>query len=158
MVGKTNTRKLKLSTIKFYQKVYRGCVIIVRDRSYTGVFSAIAGELIGDLAEALGQSRKPAALDLYESKTEPADVVAVPAPEANADNLLLEWFEKGRRTRSDLGKLLASRQIDVPQGSRLVIELAPDQDPDLGQVIRIRLKGAQFEATKKGKPRKTAAN
>lgn len=80
------TRKLKLSGIKYYQKSYRRSSVVVNDVGYTGVASAMAGELIGDIAEAQGGSRKPVAIDFYESSTSPGDLVAVPLRVAGPDS------------------------------------------------------------------------
>ncbi|HEY3367180.1 MAG TPA: hypothetical protein VGK74_19160 [Symbiobacteriaceae bacterium] len=147
-------RKLKLGRIKYYQKRYRGSNLSVDAGGYMAQASAMAGELIGDISEARLTSRKPVALEVYESQTQPGDLVGVPIMEATDDSLDITWADKGRRGKVGMGKLLTDRQTAIPEQSRMVIELYPDQDAALGNVVGMRMKGAQFLPKKKGKSRK----
>ncbi|HEY3365764.1 MAG TPA: hypothetical protein VGK74_11975 [Symbiobacteriaceae bacterium] len=149
------TRKLKLGAIKYYQKVYRGSHISVKAGRYMGRASAMGGELIGDVSEAHGRTRKPAGLDLYESQTQPGDLVGVPVVALTPDSLPMTWSERGRRGMVDMGKLLTERQTVIPADTRLVIELYPDKDAELGDVVGFKMKGAQFLPKEIRKARKT---
>jgi hypothetical protein len=115
----------------------------------------MGGELIGDVSEAHGRTRKPAGLDLYESQTQPGDLVGVPVVALTPDSLPMTWSERGRRGMVDMGKLLTERQTVIPADTRLVIELYPDKDAELGDVVGFKMKGAQFLPKEIRKARKT---
>lgn len=150
----SEARKIKLSGIKYYQKVYKGAQLTVRGGTYIGQISVQGSELIGDVNEQRGGSRKPAALSPYDSKTREGDVVCLPVSVAGEDDLTLDWTAKGRSASTDLGRLLVAKGIQIPDGSRWTCELYMDNDPDLGVVIGMKVIGAQFLPMKPGKPRK----
>lgn len=157
-VGKApELRKIKLSGIKYYQKVYKGAHLTVRGGTYTGQISVQGGELIGDVSEQHGASRKPAALSLYDSNTHEGDIACLPVTAAGEDDLVLAWTDKGRTASIDMGRLLVAKGIQIPDATNWTCELYVDIDPDLGAVIGMKVLGAQFLPMKPGKPRKARA-
>jgi hypothetical protein len=51
-------------------------------------------------------------------------------------------------------KLFAAKQIVIPDGTRMMIELYEENDPDFGPAVGMKLKSAAFVPKKKGTPRK----
>jgi hypothetical protein len=153
-MGSADGRKIKLSGIKFYQKIYKGAYVTVRGGTYTGMISVPGSELIGDVSERRSASRKPVALALYDSKIIEGNIVCVPVTTADEDDLALEWTGKGRKATADVGRLLAFKGIQVPEGSRWICEFYVESDPDMGEVIGLKVVGAQFVPLRVGKARK----
>lgn len=82
------------------------------------------------------------------------NVIMVPTMVENEDHIPVEWTDKGRSGRINLAKVLTLKQIRIPAGTHMDIELTQVTDPDFGPAILLQLKDAPFVAKKKGTPHK----
>lgn len=73
------------------------------------------------------------------------------------DHLEVQWLKKGKLAKINLARLMSLKQVVIPDGTRMTIEIYPEHDPDYGPVIGMKLQGAPCVPKKKGKPRKKKA-
>lgn len=151
---KKGDRRVLLSQVEYYPKTFIQPCLVTPGGNTSGRGSLRGSTLIRDVSETHGESRSPAALMLAESERVPGDMVGVPTMDRTADNLDIEWREKGKVAVVDLAKLLTFKKIEIPVGTNLVIDLYDDEDSEFGRVIGIKLTSCQFFPRRKGTPRK----
>lgn len=110
--------------------------IDIRYDGSVGNSSILAANAVIEIARKCGlQSPLPAALELYP---EPDRVLrGVPKDERNSAWLNLDWYDQGRRFRANFRQVLALLKITIPHGTRMVINLAADQEEELGPCLKL---------------------
>lgn len=146
-------RRIRLSKVDAKPKSYRQLCMVVRFGSYQGLCRFRASKLIGDTAEAHGETRTISYLMPFDSEKVPGDVLLLPTNEASEDNLKVDWKKSGKEATVDMIKLLAHKKTTIPENSNMVIELYAETDPVYNEVIGMRFVGATFEAQKE-RPKK----
>lgn len=154
VVAGSKPRILKLSEVKFYPRNYSDAYVRVDSDGYTGESTVKGAELVDEVSLAQHNKAKPTDFLVADSAKNPGDVICVPMMGGGEDYIELTWISKGRAFKLNLAKLLTLKEILVPEGTRMVISLYQDDDPDYGPVVGMKLKGAAFEPKQKGKPRK----
>lgn len=139
---------IRLSQVKFYPKTYKGAKLKVRGKGYVGEFLQESVDLVGDVATHHIGNSKPASLAAIPSETEPGDINLIPTMQKHADYLHLDWSDDGRKVTTHMAKLLAIKQIIIPPATNLFIEVYPDNHPEHGPVIGLKMVGPVFEPVK----------
>lgn len=144
-------RVLKLGKVIHYQKNFKHAAIVVSGDGYMGEARAKAAKVISDCSRAQHIQEKAAYLMVVDAVDNPDDVLAVPTMAESADHVRLEWVRNGRQVRMNLGELLTLKEIAIPDGTNMVIDLYEHTDPEFGPCLGLRLKGARFEPVEKRK-------
>lgn len=147
-------RIIQLDSIQAVNKNYKGAKLVINSDGYVGVILALGCELIDDTANVRGLPAKPAYVTFADSSTHPGDVVGIPANEKGPNQIAIQHSEKGSKMAMNWSKLLFLKGIQIPEGTRMIVQMYPDNDPEYGPVVGFKLKGAEFEAQKS---RKSAA-
>ncbi|MDF2630943.1 MAG: hypothetical protein K0R39_4774 [Symbiobacteriaceae bacterium] len=129
--------------------------MVIAFDSYQGRCPFRASKLIGDTAEAHGETRTISYLMPVDSEKVEGNVSLVPTNEDSEDNLSVDWRESGKVAVVDMIRLLAHKSITIPDKSNMVIELFADTDSTYGKVIGMKFVGATFEPQKE-RPKKAA--
>lgn len=148
-------RRIRLSKVDAKPKSYRQLCMVVRFGSYQGLCPFRASKLIGDTAEAHGETRTISFLMPFDSEKVVGDVLLLPTNEDSPDNLKVEWRKSGKEAVVDMIKLLAYRKTTIPENSNMIIELYPEMDPIYEEVIGMKFVGATFEEQKE-RPKKSS--
>jgi len=148
------SRKLKLGAVKVIRRDISKAKISVDFDGFVGGLTVQAVDLAGQASKGQGFTSKPTHFEVADAEPGSLDVIIIPTMEANEDHIPVEWTEKGRNGRMNLAKLLALKQIQIPAGTRMEIELTAKDDSDFGPAILLRLKDAAFIPKKKGPSRK----
>lgn len=147
-------RKLKLGDVKVVKRNITKAKVVVDSDGSTGLISLQGVALVGDVSVNRGLTSKPSHFEVADAEQDSLDVILVPTMVEDEDHIAIDWIEKGRSARMGLSRLMTLKQIRIPAGTRMDIDLSPTTDPDFGPAILLHLKDAPFVAKKKGAPRK----
>ncbi len=129
---------LDLSTVSAHTRRVVPARIDVRWDQYAGNSSTLAADAVITVAGKCGlKNPLPVALELYPAPGEERTLRAVPKEEQSEAWLNLDWYDQGRRFRSSFHKLLTLLKINIPRGTRMLINVAADHDQDLGHYIKL---------------------
>lgn len=145
------TRTLRLGSTRKLPKNIVEPQVSVRHDSNIGEGSALGSKLIQEVSQRRGIFDRPAYLIASDELPGRLNVVCRPTMEASDDYIAVKWSEKGRVARLDLNGLLAARQIQIPDGSRMVFSLRAIDDPDFGPSILFQFDGAKVLPIKEAK-------
>jgi hypothetical protein len=148
------SRLLKLGEVKYVPRNLVGAVTTVDYTGNTGIVRALGVEAIDDVSRGHNIQEKAPFLFFADHKTNPDDVIAVPSLVETPDTIPIDWLEKGHVAKLNFAKLFTMKKISIPAGTRMVIDLYEETDPDYGPCVGMKLMAAQFVPKKKGAPRK----
>lgn len=112
--------------------------IEIRYERFVGTSSARAADAVIQSGANCGlKNPLPAALELYPGASEERVLHGVPRDEQNNTWLNLNWYDQGRRFRASFRHLLALLKITIPNGTRMIINVAADHDPELGPCVKL---------------------
>lgn len=83
------------------------------------------------------ETPRPAAVKLHNFSEERQTLYGVAKAEWQEGYLKLEWFDQGRRFRTNLLAMLTKLKIKVPKGTRMVINLKATTHPTLGACVKL---------------------
>lgn len=149
-------KPLKLSGVKFYPRNYADACIMVDGRGYVGNVRLAGADIIGDISAHHIHTSKPTHLILEDSVTSPGDVICFPTMTDSEDYLKLEWGSKGKTAKVNMAKLLALKQIMIPLGTSLVVELNYEEHASYGPVVVMKLNNPEFRPVKSKKKQEPA--
>ena len=155
---KKESRVLALSQVKVYKKNVVEAAVQVSWREHVGEANLRGTEIIAAAALAQGLTARPSHLLVIRSHRFPGDVCGIPTAEESEDNISVTWSEQGRIPRLAMPKLLTAEQIAIPRGTKMVISLYLENDPDYGACIGMKLKEAEFRPIRQKQKPETATN
>lgn len=138
---------LDLSSVDTYSKNVVEPRFTITYRGNVGQSSIRGAEVIQSASKARNlSSPTPCALMIHLDNTESTTLYGVPAMEKHATYLPLEWVEQNRQVRANFQGILRAKQIEIPQGTKMVIKVEHIQHPTLGECVKLSWPGDCFVA------------
>ena len=154
---KKQSRELDLSQIRHYKKNVSAANLQIAWTAYIGKASLKGTEIIGAAALAQNLTTKPPYLKVIRSHRFPGDLCGVPTAEESKSHIPITWAGKGRTPRLAMPELLAAENVVIPRGTKMVISLYLEQDPEYGACVGMKLKEAEFQPIRSKKKPAAAA-
>lgn len=127
-----------LSTVETQTQSTVSPRITIHYSGYTGNSSALgAREVQTAAAKRPLESTLPKALILVSLPGEARALQGIPTLESSPAYLELDWFDEGRRFRTNLMALLQGKMIKIPKGARMVIDIMYENHPKYGHSVRL---------------------
>lgn len=89
-------------------------------------------------------SPTPASLRMHEDPLVSTTLYGVPILEKDPSCLALEWVEQNRMVRCNFQAILRAKQIEIPQGMKMVIAVEKIHHPHLGHCVKLSWAGDCF--------------
>lgn len=153
-----NPRALKQNQVKFRPRGFKDARFVVPFKGYQGESTALGAELISEVSQAQGKQANPIYLYLVDHEKNVGDIAGIPTMEDSDSSLELAWEDKGSTAKANFAHVFALKRIEIPEGTKMIIELYEDVDSHYGPCVGMRLSSATFEPIKKGKPRAKKAD
>lgn len=133
-----STSPVDLSTVNTESRRLVGPRLTIPWDSSVGLSSTKGAEESKKAAQACKLSSTLAAsLKVHQDDENPTAIYGIPWPDQSPANLNLEWLEQGRRFRTNLAAVLRLKKINIPKGSRMLINLEQIVHPKLGPCLRL---------------------
>lgn len=129
---------LDLSLVPIQPKQVVSARIGIRYDGYVGTASTLAASTVIECAsQRVLKNPLPTALEMHPGAVDERVLRGVPKDEYSKAWLNLDWYDHGRYFRANFRRLLTLLKIKIPKGTRMVINLAVDQDERLGPCIKL---------------------
>lgn len=135
-------------------RTMRGCYAIMNSNSYMASMLVLAQMALTKVCEVRGIPQRPAYLELFRVAGDSESFEGIPTAVEGPGTVRIKWPNEGRRTRIDLGKLMAIYPFQIPKGARAYIPVEPSAD---GTKLIFRFSKAEFY-TREEKRSKAAAH
>jgi hypothetical protein len=105
---------------------------------YTGASSVRGAEEISKASLACGlPSPYPAALIIGQDKSDPKVLYGVPTMTKSPAYLALDWVEKATAVRANFQPILQAKQITIPSGMKMLVNVEYIEHPDLKACVKL---------------------